>query len=72
MKTDYVFGDKVKVLKQTDAVNFTDKVNTGDIGFVLNSDSSETYPVEVQFVGHTECFRFNEIKFLNSNIENDE
>ena len=71
MKTDYVFGDLVKVLPKLDeAIEYSDKVKDGDIGFVLNNKSS-TFPVEVQFVGYSEVFMYEELEFLNSNIEDD-
>ena len=71
MKTDYVFGDRVKVLPEIDeTTRYTDKINVGDIGFVLNNKGS-TSPVEVQFVGNSEVFMYEELEFLNSNIEDD-
>ena len=71
MKTDYVFGDRVKVLPKIDeATGYTDKVNVGSNGFVLNNNGS-TFPVEVQFVGYSEVFMYEELEFLNSNIEDD-
>ena len=71
MKTDYVFGDRVKVLPELDeTIDYTDKLNVGDIGFVLNNNGS-TFPVEVQFVGYSEVFMYEELEFLNSNIEDD-
>lgn len=38
----------------------------GDIGFVLSCEENihVLYPVEVQFVGCTECFMFNELEFM--------
>lgn len=71
MKTDYVFGDRVKVLPSLDEnTEYSSKVHDGDIGFVLNNSGS-TFPVEVQFVGYTEVFMHEELEFLNSNIEDD-
>ena len=71
MKTDYVFGDRVKVLPKIDeATEYSDRVKDGDIGFVLNNNGS-TFPVEVQFVGNSEVFMYEELEFLNSNIEDD-
>ena len=71
MKTDYVFGDRVKVLPKLDGTTrYTDKINVGNIGFVLNNKGS-TFPVEVQFVGNSEVFMYEELEFLNSNIEDD-
>lgn len=66
MKTDYVFGDKVKVLKQTHGTEYRTEVKEGDIGFVLSCEENihVLYPVEVQFVGCTECFMFNELEFM--------
>ena len=71
MKTDYMFGDRVKVLPKLDeTTGYTDKVNVGYTGFVLNNNGS-TFPVEVQFVGYSEVFMYEELEFLNSNIEDD-
>ena len=71
MKTDYVFGDRVKVLpKIGEVTEYSDRVKDGDIGFVLNNKGS-IFPVEVQFVGHSEVFMYEELDFLNSNIEDD-
>ena len=71
MKTDYVFGDRVKVLPKLDAATeYSINTNVGDIGFVLNNNGS-TFPVEVQFVGYSEVFMYEELDFLNSNIEDD-
>lgn len=73
MKTDYRFGDKVKVLKRSDNSDFEyiDSIQEGDTGFVLQTLKDCKYPVEVQFVGKTECFMFDELEFLKGNIEND-
>lgn len=69
MKTDYKFGDKVRVLDGLkDKIEYN--VQKGDIGFVLNV-YGDTFPVEVQFVGQTECFMYEELEFLNSNIEDE-
>ena len=71
MKTNYVFGDRVKVLPKLDeTIGYTYMVKVGDTGFVLNNNGS-TLPVEVQFVGYTEVFMYAELEFLNSNIEDD-
>ena len=71
MKTDYVFGDRVKVLPKSDeAMIYSNDIEVGDIGFVLNNNGS-TFPVEVQFVGYSEVFMYKELEFLNSNIEDD-
>lgn len=71
MKTDYVFGDRVKVLPKSDeAMIYSNDIEVGDTGFVLNNNGS-TFPVEVQFVGYSEVFMYEELEFLNSNIEDD-
>ena len=71
MKTDYVFGDRVKVLPKSDeAMIYSNDIEVGDTGFVLNNNGS-TFPVEVQFVGYSEVFMYEELDFLNSNIEDD-
>ena len=71
MKTDYVFGDRVKVLPKSDeAMIYSNDIEVGDTGFVLNNNCS-TFPVEVQFVGYSEVFMYEELDFLNSNIEDD-
>ena len=71
MKINYVFGDRVKVLPKSDeAMIYSNDIEVGDTGFVLNNDGS-TFPVEVQFVGYSEVFMYEELDFLNSNIEDD-
>ena len=71
MKVNYVFGDRVKVLPKLDAATeYSINTNVGDTGFVLNNNGS-TFPVEVQFVGYSEVFMYEELDFLNSNIEDD-
>ena len=71
IKTDYVFGDRVKVLPKSDeAMIYSNDIEVGDTGFVLNNNGS-TFPVEVQFVGYSEVFMYEELDFLNSNIEDD-
>lgn len=71
MKTDYVFGDRVKVLPKLDeATEYSINTTVGDIGFVLNTNGS-TFPVEVKFPDYTEVFMYEELEFLNSNIEDD-
>ena len=71
MKTNYVFGDRVKVLPKSDeATEYSDMVKDGDIGFVLNNNGSK-FPIKVQFVGYSEVFMYEELYFLNSNIEDD-
>lgn len=69
MKVDYKFGDKVRVLdKLEDTTEY--KVQKGDVGFVLNV-YDDKFPVEVQFDGKSECFMYEELEFLNSNIEDE-
>ena len=68
MKTDYVFGDRVKVLPKLDeTTEYSDRVKDGDIGFVLNNNGS-TFPVEVQFVGYSEVFMYEELEFLKGTM----
>ena len=69
MRRKYKFGDKVKVLKQTDGTTWSDKVEVGMIGFVLDCEPKAIHPVHVQFVGFSEIFKFEELEYLNSNIE---
>ena len=79
MKTDYRFGDKVKVLpKREDSTEYCSGVVEGIVGFVISDDGSDEFPVEVQFVGFhkfnefTELFNYDELEFLGeSGIEND-
>ena len=63
MKTKYEFGDKVKVLpKREDSIEYRNGV----------VDGSDKFPVEVQFVGFSELFNYDELEFLGeSGIEND-
>ena len=58
---------KVRVLKQTHGTEYRPDVKEGDIGFVLScvENIHVLCPVEVQFVGCTECFMFNELEFVN-------
>ena len=71
MKTNYVFGDRVKVLPKPDeAMVYSNDIEVGDAGFVLNNNGS-TFPVEVQFVGYSEVFMYEELEFLNSSIDGD-
>ena len=72
MKTDYNFGDKVKVLtKRDDSTEYRNGVVDGIVGFVLSDDGSDKFPVEVQFDGFTELFNYDELEFLGGSIEND-
>ena len=42
MKTDYVFGDRVKVLPKLDeTVGYADKLNVGEISYVLNGEDDD-------------------------------
>ena len=69
MRRKYKFGDKVKVLKHVDGTTWDDKVEVGMIGFVLDCEPKAEIPVHVQFVGFSELFKFEELEYLNSNIE---
>ena len=72
MKTDYKFGDKVKVLtKREDSTEYRNDVVDGIVGFVISDDGSDKFPVEVQFKGVTELFNYDELEFLGGSIEND-
>ena len=78
MKTDYKFGDKVKVLpKREDSTEYRKGIVEGDVGFVISDDGSDKFPVEVQFVGFhkfnefTELFNYDELEFLGESIENE-
>ena len=73
MKTKYEFGDKVKILpKREDSTDYWKGVVVGDVGFVISDDGSDKFPVEVQFVGFSELFNYDELEFLGeSGIEND-
>ena len=69
MKTDYRFGDLVEVLqRKEESKNYSSNIKVGDVGFVVGKHNL-TFPVEVQFIGHSECFLYEELKFLNSNIK---
>ena len=69
MKTDYRYGDWVEVLqRKEDSTNYSSNIKVGDIGFVIGKHNL-AFPVEVQFIGHSECFLYEELKFLNSNIK---
>ena len=72
MKTKYEFGDKVKVLpSQEDSTEYRNGVVDGIVGFVISDDGSDNFPVEVQFVGFSELFNYDELEFLGGSIEND-
>ena len=72
MKTDYKFGDKVKVLpSQEESTEYRNGIVDGVVGFVIYDDGSDKFPVEVQFVGFSELFNYDELEFLGENIEND-
>ena len=77
MKTDYKFGDKVKVLTKRDGSTeyrngVVDGVVDGIVGFVISDAGSDLFlPVEVQLDGFTELFNYDELEFLGENIEND-
>ena len=65
MKTKYEFGAKVKVLpKMEDSTEYLDGVVDGIVGFVISDDGSDKFPVEVQFVGFSELFNYDELEFL--------
>lgn len=70
MRTDYRFGDKVKILtKREDSTEYRDGVVDGIIGFVISDDGSDKFPVEVQFVGFSELFNYDELEFLGDSDE---
>ena len=72
MKTNYKFGDKVKVLpNREDSTEYGNGVVVGTVGFVIYDDGSDKFPVEVQFVGFSELFNYDELEFLGEGIEND-
>ena len=72
MKTDYKFGDKVKVLTERDgSTEYCNGVVDGIVGFVISDVGSDKFPVEVQFVGFSELFNYDELEFLGESIEND-
>ena len=69
MRTDYKFGDKVKVLtKREDSTEYRNGVVDGIVGFVISDDGSDKFPVEVQFKGLTELFNYDELEFLGESI----
>ena len=55
MKTDYKFGDKVKVLpKREDSTEYRKGIVEGDVGFVISDDGSDKFlfeaaGLEIQF-----------------------
>ena len=72
MKTKYKFGDNVKVLTKRDgSTEYRNGVVDGIVGFVISDDGSDKFPVEVQFVGFSEWFNYDELEFLGGNSEND-
>lgn len=72
MKTDYEFGDKVKVLpKREGSTEYHDSVVEGIVGFVISSENRAKFPVKVQFEEFTEFFNYDELEFLGESIEND-
>ena len=72
MKTDYKFGDKVKVLpKREDSTEYYNGVVEGVVGFVIYNEDRAKFPVKVQFVGFSEFFNYDELEFLGEGIEND-
>ena len=72
MKTDYKFGDKVKVLpSQEDSTEYCNGVVEGIVGFVISDDGRGKFPVKVQFDGFSELFNYDELEFLGESIEND-
>ena len=65
MKTDYNFGDKVKVLpKREDSTEYRNGVVEGEVGFVISDDGSDKFPVEVQLKNVVELFNYDELEFL--------
>ena len=69
MKTKYEFGDKVKVLTKRDgSTEYLNGVVDGIVGFVISDDGSDKFPVEVQFVGFSELFNYDELEFLGESI----
>lgn len=69
MKTEYKFGDKVKVLPKRDgSTEYRNGDVEGAVGFVISDDGSDKFPVEVQFKGLTELFNYDELEFLGESI----
>ena len=72
MKTNYKFGDKVKVLtKREGSTEYCKDVVEGIAGFVIFNCEISKFPVEVQFEGFTGLFNYDELEFLGGSIEND-
>ena len=72
MKTNYKFGDKVKVLpKREDSIEYWNGVVVGAVGFVIYDDGGDEFPIEAQFKGVIELFNRDELEFLGESIEND-
>ena len=70
MKTKYEFGDKVIVLTKRDgSTEYCNGVVDGIVGFVISDDGSDKFPVEVQFVGFSELFNYDELEFLGDSDE---
>lgn len=69
MKTDYEFGDKVKVLpKREGSTEYCKDVVEGIVGFVIFNCEISKFPVEVQFDGFTGLFNYYELEFLGESI----
>ena len=69
MKTDYKFGDKVKVLpKREGSTEYRNGVVDGILGFVISDDGCDKFPVEVQFKGFSELFNYDKLEFLGESI----
>ena len=65
MKTDYKFGDKVKVLPKRDgSTEYRNGVVDGIVGFVISDDGGDKFPIEAQFKGVIELFNRDELEFL--------
>ena len=72
MKTEYKFGDKVKVLpSREDSTEYCNGVINGIVGFVIYDDGGDEFPIEAQFKGVIELFNYDELEFLGEGIEND-
>ena len=65
MKTKYDWSNVDKNVK------FISVDADGITGFVISDDGSDKFPVEVQFVGFSELFNYDELEFLGESIEND-
>lgn len=69
MKAKYEFGANVKVLpKREDSTEYHKSVVDDIVGFVISDDGSDKLPVEVQFVGFSELFNYDELEFLGGSI----